>query len=110
MCGFASLLKIHFANLISEDPTEFKKVVLHLVRRELPPGRGRPCDDAVTRASDLLATGKPWQKIYPSCIPDFKYLDPASRQVAQSRLRCAVRSRRNARKRRRVVLNHSAEF
>ena len=36
VCEFASFLKVHFPDSISADPRAFKKIVLRLVRRELP--------------------------------------------------------------------------
>jgi hypothetical protein len=36
VCEFASFPKVHFPDSISADPRALKKIVLRLVRRELP--------------------------------------------------------------------------
>ena len=95
----AARLKRDFAAEIEDNPAAFKRRALHALRIHLPPGPGRPCLDFVTRAVDMRAHGNAWKEIYP-CIPDWPNLNPAFRSVAQWTLRAAVRSRRNAARRR----------
>ena len=104
---FASLLRLEFASEIERDAHGFKRRVLGLLKAELPPRPGRPRSEAVTHATELLAQGKAWQQIYAECLPhDIGGHD--SRQLMQYRLRCAVRSRRNAHRRRKSPCNSSA--
>lgn len=107
----AARLKRDFADEIARDAAAFKRRAVHRLRLHLPPGPGRPCLGSVTQAAEMRAQGKPWKDIYPACIPGHATMDPASRQVAQWNLRNAVRSRRNARRRRskaRVQISASA--
>jgi hypothetical protein len=104
---FAALLRLEFASEIDQDARGFKRRVLGFLKSELPPRPGRPRTEAVTHATEMLAQGKTWQKIYAACLSPIAA--PDSRQVQQSRLRCAVRSRRNARRRRKSVLNSATK-
>jgi hypothetical protein len=105
---FATYLRLEFASEIKQDAHAFKQRVLGFLRSELPPGPGRPRAEAVTLAAEMLAQGETWPQIYAKCLPrDIGERD--SRQLSQYRLRCAVRSRRNACKRRKSVLNSSAK-
>jgi hypothetical protein len=92
---FTVELRRQFADEIEYDARSFKLRVLALVKQGLPPKRGRPCDKAVTRAVEMRAQGRDWRAIYADCIPATTAGD--SRQVAQSRLRSAVRARRRRR-------------
>jgi hypothetical protein len=94
---FATRLRRDYAAEIARDARGFKKDVVRLLRRELPPGPGRPPDEAVTRATNMRAKDQPWATIYCQCIPGYGSLNPGDRQLAASRLRTAVRSRRNRR-------------
>ena len=100
---FAVKLCSQFGSEIERDASGFKRQVVSLLGAALPPGPGRPRSEAITRAIDLLAQGKSWQQIYAACLPQNLVGD--SRQLAQSRLRCAVRSRRKAPWRRKAELN-----
>ena len=97
---FTSNVKRNFADQLRGDPHALKRELVHLLKINLPPGPGRPCDEAVTNAVQLKAQGKSWREIYPLCIPDYPHLSGDMRQQAQSKLRDAVRSRRNTRRRR----------
>lgn len=97
---FARQLRARFAEQIEHDPRTFRRHLVRFLKTELPLRVGRPCDAAVTRATKMRASREPWQLIYPVCIPEFRRLDAHARYLAQSRLRSAVRSRRNARRRR----------
>jgi len=56
VCDFASFLRIHFVDTIAADPRAFKKLVLRLIRRDLPPKPGRPNDP---RAPVFMHGGDP---------------------------------------------------
>lgn len=104
---FGGLLRREFATEIERDARGFKRDAVCLLRAALSPGPGRPRSKAVTLAIQLRAQGKPWQAIYAQCIPA-SLVDDA-RQVAQSRLRCAVRSRRTAGRRRKSAVDSYAK-
>lgn len=95
---FAACLRCDFAEAIARDPAAFKKQVVRLIRRELPPGPGRPLSEAVTCATEMRAQAHPWSAIYRQCIPGLGELGPGDRALAMSRLRTAVRGRRHRRK------------
>jgi hypothetical protein len=97
---FAKRISKQFASEIASDPRSFKKQLTRIIKRNLPPFPGRPTEQSITHAARLRAEGNGWQDIYPVVIPNHAQLDPASRRVAESNLRSAIRSRRNARRRR----------
>ena len=96
---FAHRLRLEFAPDIERDAGEFKRRVIRLLKADLPPGPGRPRTEIVTRAAEMRTQGKTWQQVYAECLSHVVGSSD-SRQLAQSRLRCAVRSRRAVRKRR----------
>ena len=106
---FSERLKCHFAEEIRQDPRSFKKRVVTLVRRALPPFGGRPPENAIDRAIELRKLGQRWKEVYAQVIPDHAHLDSAARCRAESNLRAALRSRRNARKRRNRARSKFAE-
>ena len=85
---------------ISEDPRKFKKRAVHYLKRSLPPFPGRPREASLTKAIELHKADMEWRAIYPQCIPGHSEMPPAVRRQAESNLRAACRSRRNAAKRR----------
>ncbi len=93
---FAARLRLDFASEIERDPRGFKRRTVSLLRFYLPPGPGRPCDEAVTRAIEMRAAGKSWPEVYTACVPHS--LAPESQPDAKSRLRAAMRARKNRRK------------
>ncbi len=105
---FAERIRSNFSEEIEQDARGFKRRVLGFLKAELPPGPGRPRTEAVTHATGMLAQGKTWQQIYAECLRRI-IGGSDSRQLAEYRLRCAVRSRRNARKRRKLAFNSSAK-
>jgi hypothetical protein len=105
--NFAARLRSEFCTEIGDDERGFKRRAVRLLGAALSPGPGRPRSEAVTLAIELLAQGKPWQAIYAQCIP-LSVVDD-SRQIAQSRLRDAVRSRRIAGRRRKSAVNSRAD-
>lgn len=106
MREFTAKLRREFAADIERDAVGFRRDAVYLLSAALSPGPGRQLSKAVTLASELRAQGKSWQVIYAQCIPASLVDD--SRQLAQSRLRSAVRSRRNVRRRRKSPVVFSA--
>lgn len=97
---FATRITTQFAPEIASDPRGFKKRLTEIIKRNLPPFPGRPTEQSITHAARLSAEGHRWHDIYPVVIPDHAQMDPAIRRQTESNLRSAIRSRRNARKRR----------
>jgi hypothetical protein len=89
---FARELRGKFPDEIESAPRAFKRRVIRSLRAALPPGPGRPCAAAVSLAVQMRAQGSSWSVIYAMCIPSTLARD--SRQLAQLRLRSAVRARR----------------
>ena len=106
---FAKRLRKMFVGEISSDPRAFKKSVIEILRRHLPPFAGRPTEESVTVAAMLRMQGRDWPEVYRLVIPAYAHLDPGTRGQAQSNLRSAIRSRRNARKRRKPRMKLIAE-
>jgi len=109
MRSAAGRLRREFACEIAADPKGFKKQVTYHLKRHLPPFAGRPTEDSVTKTIDLRKRGNQWKAIYPLVILNCAQLDAAVRRQAESNLRAAVRSRRNAAKRRKRQRQLSAE-
>ncbi|HEV2379921.1 MAG TPA: hypothetical protein VG206_09020 [Terriglobia bacterium] len=91
---FVKSLRHDYAREIARDARAFKRSVVELVRRGLPPGAGHPRNEAITRAVEMRARSKPWLEVYRQCIPAFSSLGEGLREIAMNRLRAAVRSRR----------------
>ena len=107
---FAARLRRNHAEEIRRDARKFKRRVVSILRRKMPPFAGRPTGKAITRAIELRKQCQTWQDIYPQCISDHAGLDPAERRQAESNLRAAIKSRRNSvqrRKRQRHFPNES---
>ena len=102
---FASFVKIHFVERITADPRGFKKIVLRLVRRELPPKRGRPNDPQIDSAVQLVQQGKTVKQVLRLQIPGFDKLDTYGRYLAEKGLRAAI-ARRGKRTAARTVAHH----
>jgi hypothetical protein len=98
---FAARLRREHAEEIKRDARGFKHRACGLLKRCLPPFAGRPTEDSITVAAELRKQDRPWKEVYPVVIPDYATLDTPVRRQAESNLRSALRSRRNARKRRR---------
>jgi len=97
---FVKRLRVKHAEEIGSDARKFKRRVVSILRRKLPPFAGRPTEEAITRAIELRTQGCEWRDIYPQCIPGHASLPPAERRQAESNLRAGKRSRRNASRRR----------
>jgi transcriptional regulator with XRE-family HTH domain len=75
---------------------EFKRRVVRRFKAEVPPRPSRPRTELVTRPAEMRRQGKTWQQVYAECLPHVIGTSD-SRQLAQYRLRCEVRSRRKPR-------------
>jgi hypothetical protein len=84
---FTADLQRDYAAEIAADPREFKKLVLRLVRRELPPRRGRPTSPQIDAAIQLLRAGKTVRDVLRVQIPGFDALDAYGRYLAEKGLR-----------------------
>ena len=92
---FASFLKTHFAQEIARDARAFKKLVLRLIRRELPPRCGRPNDPRIDSAVRMVEKqGKSVKEVLRSQIPNFDCMDAYARYLAEKGLRTAVARRK----------------
>ena len=92
--AFATRLKRTFAGTVARDPAGFKKLVIHLLRRELPPRPGRPNDPRLDAAVRLIKRGKSVRQVLRIQIPGFERLDVYSRYLAEKGLRAAIARRR----------------
>jgi hypothetical protein len=94
--AFADRLLRQFADEIGRDPRAFKKRILRLIRRQLPPRRGRPRDPKTEAALELLRQGKTVRQILRLQVRGFDQLDTYGRYLAEKALRHAIaRKRRN---------------
>jgi hypothetical protein len=102
--GFARRLRNEYRECLLSDQAarKFKKRVVSILRRNLPPFAGRPPEEPVTHAIQLCKAGAAWKQVCPEVIPGYPNLDPLRSRQAESNLRAAVRSRRNARRQRRL--------
>jgi len=66
---FAKRLRRVYAKEISSDPRTFKKSVVEILRRHLPPFAGRPTEEAITMAAALRTEGREWREIYRLVMP-----------------------------------------
>jgi hypothetical protein len=112
---FASRLRSKFPKQFERDEkaASFKKTVVQCVISILPPqrGPGRPPQEIVTRAIEMRAKGKDWSTIFAALLkpiepdsgfpPTFAESQDAKFDlcVAKNRLRSAVRSRLNRKRR-----------
>jgi len=89
---FAMRLHRRFRSEIRSDARGFKKLVVLLLKSELPPHAGRSCELSVTCGETLHKEGLPWAQIYSRCLA----LDADA--VTKANLRAAIRARHNRRK------------
>ena len=60
---FTAHIRRDFAQEIASDPKTFKKSLLRLIGRQLPPRRGRPNDPQIDAAMRMLDQGKSVKEI-----------------------------------------------
>jgi hypothetical protein len=93
---FVSELRSRFREQSERDPAGFKKQVVKLVRRHLPPRPGRPNDPRIDSAVQMVQQGSTVKEVLYSQIPGFKNLDSYGRYLAEKGLRTAIARRRTA--------------
>jgi hypothetical protein len=94
ICDFVSFLKTHFSQNIARDARAFKKLVLYLIRQELPLRRGRPNNPQIDAAVQLVDQGRSIKEVLRRQIQDFDRLDTYGRYLAEKGLRAAIARRR----------------
>ena len=97
---FAARLRSDFADEIARDPAGFKKHVLKLIRRQLPPRPGRPNDPRIDAALIMVSQGKSLKQVLRSQVPGFDQMDTYSRYLAEKGLRTAIARRCGSRRKR----------
>jgi hypothetical protein len=90
---FAGRLKKLFAAEITENAVSFKKRVVVLLRRALPPGRGRRNDPKIDAAIQLLQEGKTVRDVLQIQISSFENMDSYGRILADRGLRKSLAAR-----------------
>src|SRR5215471_10529554 len=86
----ATRLRSDFAGDITRDPTSFKKYVLTLIRRELPPRPGRPNDPRIDAALVMVSQGRSLKQVLRAQVPGFDQMDTYGRYLAEKGLRTAI--------------------
>ena len=93
---FTGRIRRQFAEEISRDPASFKRQIIGLIRRGLPPGRGRPKDPRIDAALRMLEQGETVKAVLRSQITGFDNLDAYGRYLAEKGLRTALARRRRS--------------
>ena len=101
----ARRLKRQHTKELAQDPAGFRREAVRVFSALLSPGPGRPPLSNITLAAQEREKGTTWKIIYPMCIPEYATLSRDSQRVEAENLRAAVRSRRNAQRRRNATLN-----
>lgn len=101
---FTGQLSEKFRQEILSNPRDFKKQVLGAIRRELPPGRGRPASPQVDAAIAMLRQGKTVREVLHTQVEGFEQVDAYGRYLMEKALRQAM-----ARRRRRRSMQQSPE-
>ena len=95
---FARRLRQQFAREIALNPRDFKEQVIRLIRRELPPRRGRPTSPQIEAALAMLRQGKSVRQVLRMQVPGFDQLDTYGRYLMEKALRQAIARRRTGRR------------
>jgi hypothetical protein len=93
---FAARLRRDFSQEIARNPHDFKKLLLRLIRQELPPRRGRPSNPQIDAALAMLHQGKTVRDILRTQIQGFDQLDTYGCMLAEKALRQALARRQEA--------------
>ena len=101
---FVERLKQEYPQEIARNPRDFKKKVLKLIRRTLPPKRGRPASPQFEAALAMLRQGKSIRDVLRAQINNFDNLDAYGRYLAEKGLRQAL-TRRGLRMRPSAAVN-----
>jgi len=94
---FARRLRQDFALYIAHNPRDFKKQVIRLIRRELPPRRGRPVSPQIEAALAMVQQGKTVPEVLRAQVSGFEQLDTYGRYLMEKALRQAMSRRRRHR-------------
>ena len=94
VADFVRVVRSKFAHEVAHDPKALKSLVLRLVRKELPPRRGRPNDPRIDAAVRMFEQGKPTKEILRLQTRGFDKLDDYGRYLAEKGLRMAIARRR----------------
>lgn len=86
-------LRCRFQEQSEKQPVEFKKQVVRLVRRHLPPRPGRPNDPSIDSAVRMMQQGMAIKEVLRRQVPGFDKLDTYGRYLAEKGLRAAVARR-----------------
>lgn len=90
---FAGRLKKLFSVEIAENAVSFKKLVVGLLRRALPPRPGRRNDPRIDAAIQLLKEGKTVREVLRVQIAGFENMDSYARVLADRGLRKSLAAR-----------------
>jgi hypothetical protein len=90
---FAGRLKKLFSAEIAKNDVRFKKLVVKLLRKALPPRPGRRNDPRINFAIHLLQQGKTLREVLQIQIPDFESMDSYARILADRGLRKSLAAR-----------------
>ena len=82
-------IRNRFRDQIARDAQRFKKLIIHLVRWQLPPQPGRPPDPQIDAAVRLVQQGRTVKAVLRLQIPDFDRLDTFGRYLTEKALRAA---------------------
>lgn len=98
--NFARQLRQKFWREIADNPRDFKKQILRAIRRELPPGRGRPASPQIETAIKMLQQGKTVREVLQHQVEGFEQVDSYGRYLMEKALRQAMarRQRQNPQK------------
>jgi hypothetical protein len=91
---FVTGVRSRFQDQIASDARGFKKLIIRLVRRQLPPRPGRPNDPQIDAAFRLVQQGRTVKDVLRLQIPGFERLDTYGRYLAEKGLRAAIARRR----------------
>ena len=94
---FARKLRQEFTQDIARNPRDFKKQVIRLIRRELPPRRGRPSSPEIEAALAMIRQGKSVPEVLRAQVAGFETLDTYGRYLMEKALRQAMARRRRRR-------------
>jgi hypothetical protein len=94
---FAAKLKRDFPEELTADARGFKKRAMRLLRRELPPGRGRPTDPQLDAAARMVNQGRPIRDVVRWLVPGYDQMDTTGRYLTAKGLRAALARRRKQR-------------
>lgn len=89
----AAKLKRDFPEELTADARGFKKRAVRVLRRELPPGRGRPTDPQLDAAARMVDERKPIRDVVRWFFPDYDRMDTVGRYLTAKGLRAALARR-----------------